>query len=99
MNDSGSSNWPIVLPVLTRTESTAAIFPGLYEVVFLVDSNNVSWCGNGDYDLLREFLLARKGTLSRLSIPPVSNVHILNSLRDHNPRLEVCFTRIVILFV
>jgi hypothetical protein len=41
------------------------------------------------YNLLRGFVLKRKGTLARLSIPPIRNMSILNPLRDHIARSEV----------
>lgn len=78
----------MILPILTNP--TAIIFPGLQAAVFLVKSRWEEMCTCKDYNLLREFVLARQGTLTRLSIPPVKNMDILIPLRDHIDCLEVC---------
>jgi len=96
-NDSNYRTWPTVLPVLTPTESTAIIFPDLQEIVFLINSDSSRRCSDEDYNLLRDFVLARRGTLTRLSIPPIWNANILNPLRDL-VALEVRFTRIFLSF-
>jgi hypothetical protein len=50
-------------------------------------------------DLLRDFVLARRGTLAHLSIPPVQNMNVLNPLRDHITRFEVRFTLVLFLII
>jgi len=97
-NDFDFRTWETVLPVLTPTESTAVIFPDLQELVFLISSDSAHYCSDEHYNLLRDFVLARGGTLTRLSIPPISNANILNPLREH-ACLEVRFTRIFLSFV
>ena len=90
------SPWPTILPILTPSESRAIIFPDLQEVVFLTHhSDSDLECFDGPCELLRDFLLARRETLARLSIPPVKNGDVLNPLRDHTPPLEVRFTHVL----
>ena len=96
MNDFKTSNWPTILPVLTPTESNAVVFPDLQEVVFLVDANCKQECTDELYNVLRDFVLMRKGTLTRLSIPPVQNMDILSPLRS---LITVHFTHISFSFV
>jgi hypothetical protein len=100
-NDFNERTWPTILPVLTPTEPTSVIFPDLQEVVFVIESEFGLECTDENYNLLRDFVLARQGTLTRLSIPPISNKDILNPLRDHITCLEVRFihTHIYLSFV
>ena len=90
INDSPTPTplWSAILPAFIPTGSTAAIFPDLQVVVFLVHK---TWnkLERTDEHLLRDFGLARAGTLTRLSIPPMRNMEILTSLRDYIPHLEV----------
>jgi hypothetical protein len=81
--------WPTILPVLTPTEPTNAIFPSLQGVVFL--ANHGLECTDELYKLPRDFVIARKGTLNHLSISGIKYMDILNPLRDHIARLEVRF--------
>jgi len=87
------SPWPKILPILTPSESRAVIFPDLQDVVFLTGHSDPDVeCSDGHYELVHDFLLARGGTLTRLSIPPVKNGDVINPLRDHAPPLEVRLT-------
>jgi len=85
----GHDGWLRLLPVLTPTQSTTAIFPNLQDAVF----SGTGWCPlectNEHYKLLRDFVLARKGVLSHLSIPPMENMDILHLLKDHIAHFEV----------
>jgi len=104
-NDSGTLScfspppWRRVLPVLTPTESTAVIFPDLQEIVFLISLDIDQQCSDENCNLIRDFVLARRGTLTRWSIPPMWNAGILNPLKDHIACLEVRFTCIFLSFV
>jgi len=80
--------WLRLLPVLTPTESTTAIFPGLQDVVFSYAGGGRLKCTNKRYKLLRDFVLARKGVLTRLSIPPVKNMDVLQPIKDHIAHFE-----------
>jgi len=48
-------------------------------------------CINEHYELLRDFVLPRKGTLTRLAIPRMKNMDILDPLYDHISHFEVRF--------
>ena len=49
-------------------------------------------CTNEDYELLRDFVLPRNGTLTRLlAIPRMKNMDILHPLYDHISLFEVRF--------
>jgi len=88
----GESSWTTLLSVLTPDTSTAAvIFPELQEVTFSYIGNDKLECNNEHYELLRDFLLPRKGTLTRLAIPRMENMDILDPLNDHISHFEVRF--------
>ena len=82
--------WLRLLSVLTPTESTGAIFPDLQHAVFLYTGYCQLECTDERYKLLRDFVLARKGVLTRLSIPPMENMDVLHPLKDHIAHFEVC---------
>ena len=87
----GSDIWPTLLLVLTPTKSTPAILPDLRELLFLPSGSEVPECTDEHYTLLRDFVSARKGTLTRLGIPRVKNMDILQPLKDHVALFEVRF--------
>jgi hypothetical protein len=89
--------WLTILPILTPSESATANFPSLQEVEFLVRLNVTAECSDEELELLHDFVLARKGTLTRLAIPPINDMDILNPLRAHIAHLEVCFAHIFFL--
>ena len=80
---------PRLLPVLTPTKSTTAIFPDLQEALFLFSRFEEPECTDEHYGLLHNFVLARKGSLTRLSISRMKNMDILHPLKDHVAHFEV----------
>ena len=68
--------WLTLLAVLTPTKSTTVILPDLHEVLFPRSGNQVSECTDEHYTRLRDFVSARKGTLTRLGIPRMKNMEI-----------------------
>jgi len=86
--------WLNLLPVLTPTKSTTAILPDLHEVLFSRLGSEVPEapeCTDEHYTRLRDFVSARKGTLTRLGIPRMKNMEILEPLKDHVAQFEVRF--------
>jgi len=82
---------PRLLPVLTPTKSTTAIFPDLQEALFLFSGTGELECTDEHYTLLHNFVLAREGALTRLSIPCMKNMDILHPLKDRIAHFEVRF--------
>ena len=72
-------------------ESTTAILPGLREILFSRSGREVPECTNEHYTRLRDFVSARNGTLTRLGIPRMRNMDLLQPLKDHVPQFEVRF--------
>ena len=92
VGDTDPDSWLTLLSVLTPTESTTAILPGLREILFSRSgSEEVPECTNEHYTQLRDFVSARKGTLTRLGIPRMENMDILEPLKDHVAQFEVRF--------
>jgi hypothetical protein len=90
IQDSPCLVWPEILRDLIPTDSTAAIFPDLQEVVILArDFDYKLEFTDEHHKLLRDFGLARGGVLTRLSIPYTENMGVLTSLQDHIPNFEV----------
>jgi hypothetical protein len=82
--------WATPLSVLTPDRSTTAvIFPDLQEVTILYIGGKKLKCANEHYKLLRDFVLPRKSTLTRLAIPRMENMDILHPLYDHISHFEV----------
>jgi hypothetical protein len=93
----GHDGWLRLLPVLTPTKSTTTIFPNLQDAVFSCIGGPPLEYTDEHYKLLRDFVLARNGVLSRLSIPPMENMDILDPLKDHIAHFEVCFQLVLLL--
>ena len=68
------------------------IFPELQEAVFLAPPHDKLRYTDEHYNTLYHLILAREGILTRLSIPAIRNMEILDPLKNHITRLEVCFT-------
>ena len=77
------------LPGLLRI--LAPILPDLHEVLFLTSVTKELECTDELCDLFRNFVLARTGTLTRMSIPRMKNVEVLYPLKDYVARFEVRF--------
>jgi len=65
--------------------------PDLHEVLFSRPGSEAPECTNEHYTRLRDFVSARKGTLTRLGIPRMKNMDILEPLKDHVAQFEVRF--------
>jgi hypothetical protein len=65
------------------------ILPDLHEVLFLTSETEELECTDQLHELFHNFVLARAGTLTRMSIPRMKNVEGLYSLKDYIPRFEV----------
>jgi len=65
------------------------MFPYLHDAVFSHTGRSRLECTDEHYKLLRDFVLARKGVLTHLSIPPVENMDVLRPLKDHIAHFEV----------
>ena len=66
----------------------AFIFPDLEVLEFRGGASKESK-DEGLYELFQKFVLARKGKITRLVIPPLQNRCIMDLLRDNIPQLRV----------
>jgi len=67
------------------------ILPDLHEVLILTSETKELECTDQLHELFHNFVLARTGTLTRMSIPRMKNVEVLHPLKDYIPRFEVRF--------
>jgi hypothetical protein len=79
-----------ILPPLTASGRATIVFPHLQELRLL-------HCGPARFDetdefyvLLRNFILARRGAIRRLVIPPLKNTEIIGFLKANVAHVEVC---------
>jgi len=80
----------VILPLLTPHPSEDPVFPRLSELeLFSFWGERVKetkkLC-----NALRRFISARRGSITRLKVPPLQNMEITGFLRQNVPHLEVC---------